>query len=280
MDFNEIYLTEAISFEIFPPKTDEGVKNLFAELDILTEYKPAFISVTYGAGGSTQEKTLDLALEIRERYGIKPLVHFTCVGAGRADIQRHLDKIRELGLIDILALRGDPPKGQTDFVPAADGFSYANELVEFIAAQGGFNIAVAGYPDKHQTAPDFDADVANLKRKIDAGASLVLTQLFFNNDSYTRLVSALSGLGSSVPVIPGIVPMTDPAQIEKLAQMCGASVPEKFASDLRTSANPFKTGVDYAIAQCLDLRTRGIKGFHFYPLNKAKAVAKVLDAIL
>lgn len=280
MDFSRIYRSDAISFEVFPPKTEDGVKNLFAELDILAQYKPAFISVTYGAGGSTQEKTLDLALEIRDRYGIQPLVHFTCVGAGKSDIQRHLDRVRSLGLTDILALRGDPPKGQTDFVPAPDGFSYANELVEFIARQGGFSIAVAGYPEKHPAASGFDADVRNLKRKIDAGASLVITQLFFDNAAFFRFSDALSALGTAVPVVPGILPMTDPSQIEKMAQMCGAAVPERFASDFRSSSDPFKTGVDFAIAQCRELKSRGVRGFHFYPLNKAKAVAALLDAIL
>lgn len=280
MDFRRIYSSDAISFEVFPPKTEEGVKNLFSELDILSQYKPAFISVTYGAGGSTQEKTLDLALAIRDRYAIQPLVHFTCVGAGRNDIQRHLDRVRALGLTDILALRGDPPKGQTDFVPAPDGFSYANELVEFIASQGGFSIAVAGYPEKHPAASGFDSDVQNLKRKIDAGASLVITQLFFDNTAFFRFSDALGSLGTDIPVVPGILPMTDPSQIEKMAQMCGASVPQRFAAELRASSDPAKTGVDFAIAQCRELKARGVKGFHFYPLNKAKAVAAVLDAIL
>lgn len=280
MNFNEIYHTNPISFEIFPPKTDEGVRNLFTELDILTQYKPAFVSVTYGAGGSTREKTLDLALEIRSRYGIQPLVHFTCVGASRSEIKQYLDRVRELGLTDILALRGDPPKGQTDFVPAKDGFSYANELIQFITAQGGFNIAAAGYPEKHPAASDFETDIKNLKHKIDAGASLVLTQLFFKNEAYFHLTDALIKLGGDVPVIPGIMPMTHPSQIEKMANMCGASVPEPFASALRSSANPEQVGITYAIDQCRELKNRGVRGFHFYPLNKAHAVSKVLDAIL
>ena len=279
MDFTRIYSSDAISFEIFPPKTEEGVKNLFAELDVLVRYKPAFISVTYGAGGSTQEKTLDLALSIRERYGIQPLMHFTCVGAGKTDIQRHLDRVRALGLTDILALRGDPPKGQAGFVPAPDGFSYANELVKFIADQGGFNIAAAGYPEKHPAAPDFDTDIRNLKRKIDAGAKLVLTQLFFDNQAFFRFSGALSSLGVAIPVIPGILPMTEPSQIEKMAQMCGAAVPESLAAALRSSSDPLQAGIDFAIKQCRELKEHGVRGFHFYPLNKAKAVSKVLDAL-
>jgi len=282
MDFKEIYRTFAISFEIFPPKTDEGMTNLFTELDILTKYNPAFISVTYGAGGSTRNKTLDLALEIKRRYGIQPLVHFTCVGAGRAEIKEYLGKVKELGLTDILALRGDPPKGQADFVPAPDGFAYANELVEFIGKEGGFNIAVAGYPDKHTACSDFETDVDNLKRKIDAGAQIVLTQLFFNNDSYFKLVDALKKKDADVIVIPGIMPMTSAAQIEKMAVMCGAMVPASLADALNNAATPEdaqQAGIDFAVTQCLELKARGVKGFHFYPLNKASVVQQILERI-
>ena len=283
MNFNEIYSKFAISFEIFPPKTDEGVKNLFAELDILTKYNPAFISVTYGAGGSTRNRTLDLALEIRRRYNIQPLVHFTCVGAGRAEIQEYLKKVKELGLTDILALRGDPPKGQTDFVPAADGFAHANELVKFISEESGFNIAVAGYPDKHPACSDINTDTDNLIRKINAGGQLVLTQLFFKNDNYFKLVETIRNKGSDITIIPGIMPMTNPSQIEKMAAMCGARVPTDLADALNNAKTPGEAeaaGIDFAVKQCLELKKFGVKGFHFYPLNKAHVVQQILERIV
>ncbi|MGL4369973.1 MAG: methylenetetrahydrofolate reductase [NAD(P)H] [Spirochaetota bacterium] len=283
MDFKTIYRDFAVSFEIFPPKTEEGLAALYSELDILAKYNPAFISVTYGAGGSTREKTLDLACGIRRRYGITPLIHFTCVGSGREEIRQYLGKVRELGLTDILALRGDPPRGQADFVPAADGFSYAHELVDFIAQQGGFNIAVAGYPEKHVDCADLETDIKNLKVKVDAGASLVLTQLFFNNRDYFHLTDSLRALGSDITVIPGIMPLTAPQQVEKIAAMCGAHVPDSLVRALNSAASPedaAQAGIDFAVKQCLELKAHGVKGFHFYPLNKAYAVEKILQQVL
>jgi methylenetetrahydrofolate reductase (NADPH) len=282
MDFNKLNDRFSVSFEVFPPKTDEGEKNLFSELDTLIKYTPAFISVTYGAGGSTQEKTIDLALKIRNRYGIPPLVHFTCVGSGRKEIKEHLGRVKDLGLTDILALRGDPPRGQNDFVPCPDGFSFANELVEFIKSQSGFSIAVAGYPETHPACTDFASDVRNLKRKIDAGAQAVLTQFFFDNSDYFRLVDALAELGSKVPVIPGILPITNISQIEKFIAQCGAKVPQILKEKLDKAEFPeevIEIGIQHSINQCIDLRNRGVKGFHLYPLNKAYAVSKILDAI-
>jgi methylenetetrahydrofolate reductase (NADPH) len=282
MDFTKIYDKFAVSFEVFPPKTEEGEKNLFVELDTLVKYNPSFISVTYGAGGSTREKTIDLALKIRSRYGIQPLVHFTCVGAGRAEIKQYLDRVKDLGLTDILALRGDPPLGQDNFVPAPDGFSYANELVAFIKSQGGFSIGVAGYAETHPACTDFATDVRNLKRKIDAGAQVVLTQFFFDNSDYYRLVDELAKTGSVAPVIPGILPITGISQIENFIARCGAKVPQKFKDkliDAKTPDEVIEVGVQHAIEQCLDLRSRGVRGFHLYPLNKSYAVSKILDAL-
>ena len=282
MDFAKIYSTLSVSFDVFPPKTEEGEKNLFSELDALVKYNPSFISVTYGAGGSTQDKTIDLALKIRNRYGIQPLMHFTCVGAGRVEIKSHLDKVKELGLTDILALRGDPPRGQDNFIPNPDGFSYANELVEFIKSQGGFSIAVAGYAEKHPACSDFATDVKNLKRKIDAGAEIVLTQLFFDNSDYFNLVDELEKLGSKVPVVPGILPITSISQTENFIPQCGAKIPQKLKEKLNSAETPeevIEIGIQHSIEQCLDLRSRGVKGFHLYPLNKAYSVSKVLDAL-
>jgi methylenetetrahydrofolate reductase (NADPH) len=283
MDFQQIYRTFTISFEIFPPKTDIGLKNLYGEFELLMRYTPSFVSVTYGAGGSTREKTIDLALSIRERFNIPPLVHFTCVGAGRAEIALYLDRVKSLGLTDILALRGDPPHGQTDFVPAPDGFSYANELVAFIRERGGFSIAVAGYPEGHPAASGFDADTINLKRKIDAGADLVLSQLFFNTDDFFRMRDSLSKLGSRAIIIPGIMPITSLSQIEGTIKNCGAKVPsaliDRFTKAGDDSEKIIDVGIEHAILMCEKLIAGGVQGFHMYPLNKSKAVSRILDSI-
>ncbi|HEY1406899.1 MAG TPA: methylenetetrahydrofolate reductase [NAD(P)H] [Spirochaetota bacterium] len=282
MNFQEIYRHFSISFEIFPPKTPEGEKNLFNELEVLMKYKPAFVSVTYGAGGSTREKTLDLAVKIREKFSITPLVHFTCVGAGRTEIGEYLERVRSLGLTDILALRGDPPKGQTNFSPAPDGFSYASELVSFIKERGGFSIAVAGYPEGHPTSPDFDTDLQNLKRKIDAGSDLVLSQLFFDTTDFFRLRDGLARIGSNAIVIPGIMPITSLSQLEGTIKSCGAKVPQELADKFSLARSPeevMSVGIDHAIKQCTKLIEGGVKGFHLYPLNKSAVISKILDAI-
>lgn len=281
MNFRDIYRDFSISFEVFPPKTEEGDKNLFRALGELMRFSPAYVSVTYGAGGSTRDKTIDLALRIRDAYKVRPLVHFTCVGSGRSDIASHLDRVHKLGLTDILALRGDPPKGQTDFVPAPDGFSYANELVSFIQKRGGFSIAVAGYPEGHPDAPDFETDLANLKRKIDAGAELVLTQLFFNPDDFFRLRDGLERLGSDAIVIPGIMPVSSASQLEGTIKKCVRTIPAELAVKLE-SASPDdvpKIGIEYAIHQCERLIEGGVRGFHLYPLNRSETVSEILDSL-
>ncbi len=282
MNFKELYKNFTLSFEVFPPKTEEGKTSLFTELEKLKEYNPAFVSVTYGAGGSTREKTLDLALSIRDTLSIRPLVHFTCVGSSRSEIAQYLAKVKELGLTDILALRGDPPQGEESFTPPADGFSYANDLVSFISSVNGFSIAVAGYPEGHPESASFDADVKNLKKKIDAGASLVITQLFFNPDDYFRLRDTLSAMGSTVPVIPGIMPITSAGQIDRFIKKCGAKIPAHVQQKLDRCVNDAKiveVGIDHAISMCRSLLDGGVQGFHMYPLNKSVVISRVLDAV-
>lgn len=282
MNFKDIYSSFAVSFEIFPPKTAEGEISLFNELEQLKRFSPAFISVTYGAGGSSQDKTFDLAVQIRQKLGINPLIHFTCVGSGAPLIKEHLEKARAMGLTDILALRGDPPKGSIDFVPPADGFSHADELVSLIRGIGGFSTAVAGYPEKHPEAASFEDDVEHLKIKIDAGAEIVLTQFFFNNDDYYRLVDSLSAKGVNVPVIPGMLPITSVSQIEKFAQLAGAVIPASLKEKLLGSSSDdvIKIGIEHCVNQCNDLKRNGAKGFHMYSLNKAEFIGQVLKAVL
>jgi methylenetetrahydrofolate reductase (NADPH) len=283
MNFKDVYSAFAVSFEIFPPKTPDGEISLFDELTSLKRFNPAFISVTYGAGGSTRDKTFDLAVKIRERLSITPLIHFTCVGSGAPVIRQHLETAKQRGLTDILALRGDPPRDSVDFIPPPDGFSHANELVAFIRSIGGFSVAVAGYPEKHPQAASFDDDVEHLKMKIDAGAECILTQFFFRNEDYFRLVDALASKGIHVPVIPGMLPITSVSQIEKFADLSGAVIPPGLKERLLTSKTPDDTaaiGIEHCIRQCRDLKKNGVKGFHMYSLNKSKAVGEVLDSVL
>ncbi|MGV7930251.1 MAG: methylenetetrahydrofolate reductase [NAD(P)H] [Spirochaetota bacterium] len=270
-----------VSFEIFPPKTPQGEDGLRQALADLSGYQPQYISVTYGAGGSTQAKTLELALRLRDTLGILPLVHFTCVGAGRAEIRRYLDEIRKNGIENILALRGDPPKGEARFTPPPDGFAYANELVSFIRSIDGFTIGVAGYPEKHLEAPDMRTDLDNLKRKVDAGADFIITQLFYNNEDYYRFMDRLAGMGITVPVIPGIMPVTSLSQVDRVTSMCGAKVPDELLKRLETcrgNDSICEAGIEYSIRQCIELKSWGVPGLHFYTLNKAQAIKRIMDA--
>ncbi len=283
VDFKKIYNDKfTISFEIFPPKTAAGDENLFAELKELVKYKPEFISVTYGAGGSTREKTIDLAVKIKNEFAINPLVHFTCVGSDRDDIKNYLHRVKKLGLDNILALRGDPPAGNTGFVKPENGFSYADELIKYIKSIEDFRIAVAGYPEKHAEAVSFADDINNLKKKIDAGGEVILTQLFLDNTAFFRYVDAVHAAGIKVPVIPGIMPLVNERQIERMVQLSGANIPSSLKAVLENCANDDEiasAGIDFAISQCAELIKYGVSGFHFYPLNKANAVSRVLNAL-
>jgi methylenetetrahydrofolate reductase (NADPH) len=279
MNIAELYKERfVLSFEVFPPKTPQGEANLMSALAELSRFKPGFVSVTYGAGGSTREKTVELSLAVRERFGIMPLMHFTCVGAGREEITRYLDQVRAKGLANILALRGDPPQGETGFTPPADGFRYANELVSFIRLAGGFTIGVAGYPEGHIEAPDLETDLANLRRKVDAGADFVLSQLFFDNEDFFRFEERARAMGVTVPLVPGIMPVTNLSQIQRITTMCGARIPEELMTRLKSceSAESIcRAGIEYSIRQCRELVAHGVPGVHLYPLNRAD-VAKII----
>jgi len=270
------------SFEIFPPKTPAGEENLKKETVHLAGLGPSFISVTYGAGGSTREKTLDIALGIRKDFGIDPLVHFTCVGAGRSDIRDYIETVRENGVSDILALRGDPPAGQAGFVPPEDGFAHADELVSFIKKINGFSIGVAGYPEGHIESPDLETDIINLKKKVDAGADYIITQLFYDNDFFYSFIDRIRKIGISVPVIPGIMPITNPGQIQKITTMCGATVPPALARVLENCGeeeHACAAGIEYSIRQCNELKSWGVPGIHFFTMNRSAAVKKIIDSL-
>ncbi|MEQ9409850.1 MAG: methylenetetrahydrofolate reductase [NAD(P)H] [Fuerstiella sp.] len=274
----------AVSIEIFPPKTSEGDAVLRRHLQTLVGHSPAFVSCTYGAGGSTRDRTLSWCREIMQDFGRTAMAHFTCVGATREELTEWLDQAAAAGIQNIMALRGDPPQGQDSFTAVEGGLSYANELVDLVRSHTAeFGIGVAGYPEKHLEAPSPEVDLQNLKRKVDAGADAVFTQLFFDNDNFFRFQERCQQAGITVPVVPGIMPITDFARIKRITAMCGTVFPDSLAARLEAVQDDtdaqFQIGVDYAIRQCQELRAEGVPGIHFYALNKSQACQKILEAL-
>ena len=273
-----------LSIEIFPPKTSAGDVALFESLDRLIAFKPGFVSCTYGAGGSTSKRTIELCVEIQRRYSVAATSHFTCVGSTREELIDWLKFARQSGIENIMALRGDPPVGQADFKQVDGGLSYANELVALIRENfGDMGIGVGGYPEKHPEAPDAETDLNNLKRKVDAGADAIFTQLFFVNDNFYRFRDRCEEAGIRVPIIPGIMPVTEFARIKRITALCGAVFPTELSSQLEAvqteEAAQFEIGVKWAIQQCRDLVQHGVPGLHFYALNKSPACEQILSAL-
>lgn len=260
-----------------------GEAALYATVEELTAFRPDFFTCTYGAGGSTQTKTLEICAEVKRRFGLPVASHLTCVGSTRDQLRDYLRNARERGVDYIVALRGDPPHGETSFKAVAGGLSYANELVALIRAEfDHYGIAVAGYPEVHQEAPSASADLANLKRKVDAGADIVVTQLFYDNADYFRFVDRACEVGITVPIVPGILPVTNLAQIQRITSLCKARLPESFVAELSRKDDAewqFAVGVAQATQQVRELLERGAPGVHFYVLNKAAATAKVLEGL-
>ncbi len=282
----EIFATRdfAVSIEIFPPKTPEGDNALRGHLKSLVDYAPAFVSCTYGAGGSTQDRTVSWCSEIQNDLQQVAMAHFTCVGSTREQLSQWLTNAAAAGIRNIMALRGDAPQGQENFTAVDGGLKYANELVELIRShESDFGIGVAGYPEKHLEAPDMDVDLANLKRKVDAGADAVFTQLFFVNDNFLKFRDRCGAMGISLPIIPGIMPITDFARIKRITAMCGSVFPDELASKLEAVQDDkdaqFEIGVEHAINQCEELRAAGVPGIHFYALNRSDACRRILDAL-
>ena len=274
-----------LSYEFFPPKTAEGEADLFENFSELVKYNASFATCTYGAGGSTRDKTLEIAGRLKREYALPVASHLTCVGAARDTLAAYLQRAEAVGIDYIVALRGDPPNGEKKFSPVPGGFSYANELVAFIREQfPGFGVAVAGYPETHPEAPNRTTDLANLKRKVDAGADVVITQLFYDNDDFYRFRERCAAIGIGVPIVPGILPVTAAPQVKRLVAMCGANVPKSLMERLEThpdhSQGQFDVGVYHAIRQVEDLVSRGgCPGVHFYCLNKSRAVATILRTL-
>jgi len=271
-----------ISFEFFPPKTDDGERALFEKtIPALLQTRPDYCSVTYGAGGSTRDKTLRIVDNIQRQHGLTAVAHLTCVCATREQIRELLGQIRALGVKNLLALRGDPPGGG-EFAATPGGFEYAGDLVRFIREQGEFSVGVAGFPEGHIACKDGKhADWRNLKGKIDAGADFVLTQLFFDNADYYAFRDCLTREhGVKVPLVPGIVPIQSASQIKRFTAMCGARIPAPLASRLEElindDAGAAEFGIEYAARQCEDLLRQGAPGIHFYTLNKSQPTVRIL----
>ncbi|MBX3435109.1 MAG: methylenetetrahydrofolate reductase [NAD(P)H] [Pirellulales bacterium] len=273
-----------LSFELFPPKTAEGVAALSHHVAELMRFSPSYVTCTYGAGGSTQDRTLEVIGGVRREHRLPVATHLTCVGCTADELRSYLRRALDLGVENVVALRGDPPKGESTFRPVAGGFSYANELVEFIRSEfPQMGIAVGGYPEKHQEAPSMEADLANLARKCAAGADVVITQLFYDNDDFYRFRDACAKLGIATPIVPGLLPVTNGAQIQRIASLCGAKLPPKFVAELDRcgddAAAQFDAGVEFATRQTADLLAAGVPGIHFYVLNKSEAAGRVLRSL-
>jgi methylenetetrahydrofolate reductase (NADPH) len=284
----DIYLEKAasrrpvISLEFFPPKTEEGEQNfLLRTVPILAELKPDFCSVTYGAGGSTRAKTLMIVDRIQRDHALTALAHLTCVGSSRDELRDIARQARKLGIRNILALRGDPPAGQSGFEPHTDGFQYAWELVRFLREFGGFSLGVAGFPEGHIDCREGKhVDWQRLKDKIDQGAHFVLTQLFFDNRHFYEFHEHLHRLGVTVPIVPGIIPILSSTQIKKFTALCGAELPAPLRRQLDRLGDDaeatIRFGIEYATQQCADLLQAGAPGLHFYTLNRSRSVSAIL----
>ncbi len=273
-----------LSFELFPPKTPAGQEELFHHVARLVEFRPDYITCTYGAGGSTRERTFDIVEQVQRQFGCAVASHLTCVGSTVDELRGYLREAQSRGIGNIVALRGDPPRGETEFRPAPGGLSYANELVTLIRAEfNGLGIAVAGYPETHREAKSPQADLENLRRKVDAGADVVITQLFYDNADFWRFRERCEHAGIEVPIVPGILPVTNLAQIQRITSLCGARLPRDFQAALERSASSpegqFAVGVEFATRQVEALLRQGLAGLHFYVLNKSPATSAVLQAV-
>lgn len=286
MRLSEIYAQRpfCFSFEVYPPKTEAASVSMRQHVEKLVKYQPGFISCTYGAGGTTQDQTLDICSDIIASYKVPVMAHLTCVGSPVPMLLEWLAQARTRGITNIMALRGDPPKGQESFTAVEGGLSYANELVALIKQhEPGFGIGVGGYPEVHQEAPSAEADLINLKRKVDAGADAIINQLFYENADFYRFHEKCLKAGITIPNIPGILPITNFAQIKRITGLCKARIPQALAEDLeKHQADPeatAKIGIEHAIKQCEDLRKSGVPSIHFYVLNQSDATMRVLEQL-
>jgi methylenetetrahydrofolate reductase (NADPH) len=273
----------AFSFEFFPPKTEAGERNLYTALAELRALEPAFVSVTYGAGGSTRARTIEIVSRIRSDYGLEAMAHFTCVGATVPELRATLDQMLQAGIDNVLALRGDPPAGHEEWVKTEGGLEYSHELVALIRADYPFAIGAACFPETHIHAASPEEDLAHLAEKIDAGVDFLITQMFFDNALYFDFIARARAAGITVPIIPGIMPITRAGQVQRMAALSGASIPAGLARELNARGEDAEAvldfGVAYATLQCSELLAAGAPGIHFYTLNRSPATRAILSAL-
>ena len=286
MRIDEIIASKAeptFSFEFFPPKTEDGERNLRKTLEDLRAFDPDFVSVTYGAGGSTRDKTVELTKWIKQELGIEAMAHLSCVGTNREELLAILDGIRAAGIDNVLALRGDPPRGETEWTPHPGGLHYSTELAALISGSYPVSVGAACFPEVHPEAPDLAHDLRFLKDKLASGATFLITQLFFDNELYFHFIEEARAVGVEVPIIPGIMPITDLKQIKTITGMCGATIPEPLLEALEwRTGDPdavLQLGVAHATLQCAELLARGAPGIHFYTLNRSPATRAIVSAL-
>lgn len=271
------------SFEFFPPKTPEGEANLYAAIAQLKPLDPAYVSVTYGAGGSTRGKTLEIVSRIRDEFGLEAMAHFTCVNATEGELRETLDEMAALGFDNVLALRGDPPAGEDVWTKTEGGLEYSSELVDLISSDYDFAIAAAAFPETHIHATSAEDDLCHLKEKVDLGAGFLVTQLFFDNRAYFDFVARARAIGIEVPIIPGILPITNIAQLQRITSLCGATLQPELMAELDARADDPEAvaefGVAFATLQCAELLAGGAPGIHFYTLNRSPATRAILSAL-
>jgi len=271
------------SVEFFPPKSEEATEQLFVTARSLRELEPDFVSVTYGAGGSTREGTVEITRALKDELGFETMAHLSCVGETAEGLAATLDRIAAAGIENVFALRGDPPRGQRDFVQPEGGLGSAAELAAFIAGRWDFTIGGACFPEVHPEAPDLETDLAYLRSKVEAGASFLITQLFFDNQVYFDFVAAAREAGIEVPILAGVIPVAGFAQTKRICELCDATIPPRLEASFRAAegdeAAEFELGVAYAAQQCAELLIAGAPGIHFYALNRAPATRAVLAAL-
>ena len=272
-----------LSLELYPPRTPVGEQALVRRVEAMMELRPDYFTCTYGAGGSTRDKTLQVLRGVTERHDVPVATHLTCVGATVEQLRQYLREAQAIGVQNVVALRGDPPEGENEFHQVEGGLRYANELVTLIRGEfPDMGIAVAGYPEVHQEASSAEADLAHLKRKVEAGADAVITQLFFDNDDFFRFRDRYEQAGVPAPLVPGLLPVTSLQQIQRITSMCGAKLPTGFIARLGFRNDPewqLQVGVEHATVQAQGLIERGVPGIHFYVLNQARATRAVLRAV-
>jgi methylenetetrahydrofolate reductase (NADPH) len=284
MRIADLYAAEGapvLSLEFFTPKNEAGRKALFRAIERLQAIQPGFVSITCGAAGTTRERTADLAIEIQEKFGLIAMAHLVCTGTTQSELEGTLRDMQSHGIDNILALRGDPPKGATDWTPVEGGFRYANELAEFVRERFSLGIGGACYPEKHHEATSLEADIRNLKRKVDAGAEFLITQLFFDNDKYWSFVDEVRAEGIEVPIVPGIMPVLNLVNLQRIASLSpGTTIPPELENALHEAGEDdeaaLQAGVTFAAQQCSALLAKGAPGIHFYTLNRSKATLQTV----